>query len=88
MTYVAFMEAAKAEAGERLVALWDPKEIALEVAVLDCVVEYVGKSLDLPKDALMALEEAKVIRRLPDDMFFDARDELTDLLHGDGASLL
>ena len=73
-------EAMVAEAGDRLKRMYDPAKLAKEIVKLKSFKKMVGRSVDMVKDALLALEEESVIRRFDDDMFGELRDEIEILM--------
>ena len=73
-------EAMVAEAGDRLKRIYDPAKLAKEIVKLKSFKKMVGRSVDMVKDALIALEEKGAIRRFDDDTFFELRDEVEILM--------
>jgi len=78
--YTVNQEAMAAEAGNSLSRESDPIKLAAKIVKLKSFKKMVGRSRDMVKDALMALEESKVIRRFDDDLFSDLREEVERLM--------
>ena len=72
------------EAGDRLRRMYDPIKLAQTIAKMRSFKRMVGSSVDMVKDALIALEEGGAIRVLDDDLFFEMRDEVERLMFPDG----
>lgn len=69
-----------AEAGDSLKRMYDPAKLAQAIVKMRSFKKMVGSSVDMVKDALIALEEGGAIRRLDDDLFFQMRDEVERLM--------
>jgi hypothetical protein len=69
-----------AEAGDSLKRMYDPFKLAQAIVKMRSFKKMVGSSVDMVKDALIALEEGGAIRRLDDDLFFEMRDEAERLM--------
>jgi hypothetical protein len=69
-----------AEAGNKLQRLYDPSQLAAAIVKLRSFQKMVGRSRDMVKDALIALEDGGAIRKLDDDLFYELRDEVERLM--------
>ena len=79
-SYEKNQKAMLAEAGNSLKGMYDPAKLAQAIVKMRSFKEMVGNSVDMVKDALIALEEGGAIRRLDDDLFFQMRDEAERLM--------
>jgi hypothetical protein len=73
-------QAMLAEAGDSLKGMRDPAKLAQAIVKMRSFQKMVGNSVDMVKDALIALEEGNAIVRFDDDLFYEMRDEAERLM--------